>query len=637
MGLQSTSDLATVGKRCTPSISAMDWRKSYEDGVAAFKAKDYGKSVRLLNEVCDSTSLTRIWHSLSPSFVVLQSLNLGGKRFAVLDARAAAFEKLLEYDKAMKDCRDCIVLDPKSNKSYLRASRICEIRQQPEKALKFLEHAIQVTPASQVDPYLKRLEVLQGLVECLQPQVTRIDPITVLPEELLALVFEMTIEEDSKMAPRFSWVSRTWREMTVNCPFLWRRVFLTGARVSQSMKRLQVYGQRGHGKLDDIHITRLSAQSESMIPAIRPFMRRVKALTIGSEESATLGSFITELQHTCHHLEELVVQMGTNLRPLRFPAQLHLGLVAPSATSALRSIKLMGLTCGDMQLNSIVVEAFDNLETVVFDHCWISPDELVVAGQEEPVTSDILHRTLGQAKNLKRLEIRAPRYGPHGMTKEYSSDAVTMEKLQILVIPPPNEWAISAVTPNVRQFGMFRDEMNPGATSRNLLPPLKQLAPTQIPVSDLETLEITVNDNDKSAALKSWLMRLNNVVDLNVISETHCREDGGSWGVDVHLVQPMLEAANNKIVSVLHGRQEWCPQMRSLRLTRCLVPPREIMEYVKARRTSPTLATIRDLTLEDCSTLPAEAEMWLKRNVENFKIIKTPKTAKTAWRDRIRS
>lgn len=567
---------------------------------------------------------------------ILQSLNLGGKRFVVMDARAAAFEKLLEYDKAMKDCRDCIVLDPKSNKSYLRASRICEARQQPEKALKFLEHAIQVTPASQAEPYLKRLAMLQGLVEALQPPVTRMDPITVLPEELLALVFGMAIEDDSRMAHRVSWVSRTWREMTVNCPFLWRRVILNGAKLGPSMKRLQIYGHRGQGKLDNIHVTRLSAESESTIPAIRPFMRRLKALSISFDASQSLETLVNALQHTCDDLQELAVQVGASVGSPRFP-KLHLGLVTPSATSTIRSIKFAGLVFGGTRFDDVDNEALDSLETVVFDSCYFEPEELAVPGQEEGVTSDIVHRSLRQAKNLKRLEINSPRYGPGGMTKEYSADTVTLERLETLVIPPPNDWAISAVTPNLRRLRIVRDEMIMAATTRNLLPSLKQLAPTQIPVSDLEMLAITVNDNDKAAALKSWLMRLNNVAELNVVSETHCREDGASWGVDVHLVQPMLDAVNNKIVSVLHARPEWCPRMQSLRLTRCLVPPREIMEYVKARRTSPTSATLSDLTLEDCSTLPAEAEVWLQRNVVNFKIIKTPKTTKTAWRDRNRS
>lgn len=28
-----------------------DWRKSYDDGTAAYKAKDFNKAMRLLNEV----------------------------------------------------------------------------------------------------------------------------------------------------------------------------------------------------------------------------------------------------------------------------------------------------------------------------------------------------------------------------------------------------------------------------------------------------------------------------------------------------------------------------------------------------------------------------------------------------------
>lgn len=553
----------------------------------------------------------------------------------MLDARAAAFEKQLEYDKAMKDCRDCIMLDPKSNNSYLRASRICEARQQPEKALKFLEHAIQVTPPSQVGPYRKRLAILKGLVEALRPHVKRIDPITVLPEELLVVVFEMAIEDDPKTAPRISWVSRPWREMTINCPFLWRRVYLDGTRLSPSMKRLQLYGHRGQGKLDAIHVARLSPHAEPIIPAIRPFMRRLEALTISSDASESLSTLVHELRHTCHHLQELAVQSESHSTPPLI-SELHLDLATPSTTSTLRSIKLTGLLFAGRQLDSIDCVTLDNLETVVLNACFFGRDGMVVPGQEEGISSDIIHRSLRQAKNLRRLEINLPKYLLGGMVKEYSGDAVTLDKLEVLAIPPPNDWAISAVTPNLRRLRIARDDSTLAITSRNLLPSLKQLAPSQIPVSDLEILEMTVNDSDKSAALKSWLMRLNNAIELNVVSETHCREDGASWGVDVHLVQPMLEAVNNKIVSVLHGRPEWCPRMRSIRLTRCLVAPREIMEYIKTRRGSLTCATIRDLTLEDCSTLPAEAEAWLQRNVENFKIIKAPKTVKTAWRDRNR-
>lgn len=569
------------------------------------------------------------------SVFALQSLNLGGKRFVVLDARAAAFERLLEYDKAMKDCRDCIVLDPKSNKSYLRASRICETRQQPEKAAKFLEHAIRFTPASQVDPYVKRLAVLQELVDCLQPQVTRIDPITMLPEELMATIFELAIDEDPKMAVRFSCVSRTWREMTINCPFLWRRVSLNGSKLSQTLKRLQIYGQRGQGKLDHIQINRLAARSEPLVAAIRPFMRRVKSLSIHSDDVESLSDFIKQLRHTCHHLEELVVESKQlPASSSRFPSQLHLGLIHPVAASALRSVRLFGIVCGGANLNDIVEETFDRMETAVFHHCWILHDELEDPNSDGPVRSDIVHRSLRQAKNLKRFEVRMPRLGT-GMTTDSSDDTVPLDKLEALILPPPNEWAVNIIAPNLKRLGILRETTTRLPTFRGLLPSLKQLVPTQISVPDLEMLEITVNDDDKSAALKSWLMRLDKVVELAVISQTDCREDGGSWGTDVHLVQPMLEAANNKIVSVLHGRQEWCPRMESLRLERCLVPAREIMEYVKARRTSPALATIRDLTLDHCSTLPPEAEMWLQRNVENFKVTKVKPTT-AAWRDRFR-
>jgi hypothetical protein len=61
----------------------------------------------------------------------------------------------------------------------------------------------QCTPASQLDPLRKRLPALQKLVDALQPEIPRVDPIAVLPEEVLVAVMEMVITEDPKMAPRY--------------------------------------------------------------------------------------------------------------------------------------------------------------------------------------------------------------------------------------------------------------------------------------------------------------------------------------------------------------------------------------------------------------------------------------------------
>lgn len=542
----------------------------------------------------------------------------------------------------MKDCKDCIVLDAKSNKPYLRASRICETRQQLEKAVKFLEHAIEVTPASQVDPLRKRLSALQQLVESLQPQIVRVDPITVLPEELLAAVMEIAIDQDPKMAARSSWVSRTWRDMTINCPFLWRQVRLDGSRHNQVLKRLHIHGQRGHGKLDRIRVERIPAKFEPLVDVVRPFLRRVKSLSIHCDSERSLNGFIGALQHTCHHLEELVVMLSQDSPGgPQLPSQIHLGLVSPGTTSALRSVKIYGHCFSGSNLESLPAETFDRLESIILDHCVILADK--IPRPEGEVIDDIVHRTLRSAKRVKRLELRMNRI-QSGLGTAYSDSPLQMDTMETMVIPSPFQFTVDIATPNVKRLSLARgiasgpspeEALMRPPVQRGLLPPLKQLAPSQIPVSQLETLEIAVNDNDKSASLKSWLMRLQNVVDLAVISQTDCREDGANWGTDVHLVQPMLEAANNKIVSVLHGRPEWCPQMQSLRLERCLVPPREMMEYVKARKTSPTLATIRDLTFENCSILPPEAELWLQRNVENFKVTKA-KPAPPAWRDRQR-
>ncbi|GHJ87858.1 hypothetical protein NliqN6_4260 [Naganishia liquefaciens] len=484
----------------------MDWRKSYEDGVAAYKAKDYQKCVRLLNE----------------------SLNLGGKRFAVLDARAAVFEKLLEHDKAMRDCKDCIVLDPKSNKPYLRASRICEARQQPEKALKFLKHAIQVTPASLLDPLRKRLPALQKLVDALQPEIPRVDPIAVLPEEVLVAVMEMVITEDPKMAPRFSWVSRTWREMTINCPFLWRQIRLNGSRYNQVSKRLHIYGQRGQGKLDLIQIDNIPPEYEPLVHAVRPFLDRVKTLRIRCDTVQAIGEFIYALRGTCNHLEELAVVLG---RPValgpQMPSQIHLGLASPMSSSTLRKVRLVGLSFLGMGHDRLPAETYEQLECIILEQCKIQPDRSM-----SPL-DDVVHRTLFNAKQVKRLELRNNRF-ENGLVSAYSEAPILLDKLETLVIPSPFQSTVDIAAPHITRLSLAQG--SPATTTgegalrqpvhRGLLPSLKQFAPAQIPVSQLQSLEIAVNDNDKSAALKSWLMRLEKITDLGIISHTDCREDG---------------------------------------------------------------------------------------------------------------
>ncbi|KAJ9096062.1 hypothetical protein QFC21_005427 [Naganishia friedmannii] len=596
-----------------------DWRKSYDDGAAAYKAKDFHKAIRLLNE----------------------SLNLGGKRFCVLDARAAAFEKLKDYEKAMKDCRACIVLDPKSNKPYFRAARICEIQGSQEKTLRFLEHGIQATPPAQAKPYLEKLAALQKAVERSQPQTTRIDPITVLPEELLAHIFEMAIEDGHPDMPiRLSWVSHNWREMTTNCPFLWRRISLNGTNYSQCMKRLRVFGQRGQGKLSHIRVDPLPQKAISEFAnTLRPYLRHAQTIKYGAVSIDNVQQFTEELQGACHHLQLLwVYAKSTTLYERDVPPlsrKLHLGLSATGTESKLCSIKLEGLPLGRVSTSTgSAGPIYDNLETLILDHCKIEPSVVATEGDDAPTPKDIVHSTCDHAKNLRHLEVRIGG-GWRSMPREYVGPALHLPNLQVLVIPPPEVWAINVEVPQIRKLAFSKTPYTTESGVAGLLPSLKQLASLQVPVAKLEVLEVAVEDRDNQAALRSWLMRLANLKELAIVSQSGCQEDVVSWGNNLDLIRSMLEAVNNKVVTVLHGRPEWCPQMHSLRLVRCLVPGRELMEYVKARKSSSQLATIKDLTLDHCSTLPTEAETWLQRNVENFKIVK-PRPMSAGWRDKFR-
>ncbi|KAJ9121576.1 hypothetical protein QFC22_002195 [Naganishia vaughanmartiniae] len=596
-----------------------DWRKSYDDGTAAYKAKDFNKAIRLLNE----------------------SLNLGGKRFCVLDVRASVFERLKDYEKALKDCRDCIVLDPKSNKPYFRAARICEIQGMQEKAMAFLEHGIQVTPPAQAKPYFDKLALVQKAVERSQPPTTKIDPITVLPEELLAYIFEMVIEDGHPDMPiRLSWVSHSWREMTTNCPFLWRRLSLSGTNYSQCMKRLRIFGQRGQGKLSHIRIDPLPQKDISEFAnTLRPYLRHVQTLKFGAVSLDIVQQFTEELQGACHYLQVLCVYArSTTLYEGGKPPisrKLHLGLSASITESKLRSVKLEGLPLGRVTTSSSSAEpTYDRLETLILDHCKIDPSMPLMEGDDVPAPQDIVHSTLRHAKNLRHLEVRIGG-GWRSMPREYVGPALQLPKLQVLVIPPPEVWAIHVEVPRIRKLTFSKTPYTTEYGVTGLLPSLKQLAPLQVPVAELEVLEVAVEDRDHQAALRSWLMRLTNLKELAVVSQSGCQEDVVSWGNNLDLIQSMMEAVNNKVVTVLHGRPEWCPQMHSLRLVRCLVPGRELMEYVKARKSSSQLATIRDLTLDHCSALPTEAETWLQRNVENFKIVK-PRPMPAGWRDKFR-
>lgn len=78
--------------------------------------------------------------------IYTESLKRNPKDHRVYSNRAACYTKLTEFGLALKDCEECLKLEPTFIKAYLRQGTICLLVKEPLKARRAYEKALEIDP-----------------------------------------------------------------------------------------------------------------------------------------------------------------------------------------------------------------------------------------------------------------------------------------------------------------------------------------------------------------------------------------------------------------------------------------------------------------------------------------------------------
>jgi len=78
-----------------------------------------------------------------------ESIKRDPKNHTVYSNRATCYAKLLAFDNSLKDCEECLKIEPKFVKAWIRKGRIEHLKKQYHKAVGSYEKAIEIEPTNQ--------------------------------------------------------------------------------------------------------------------------------------------------------------------------------------------------------------------------------------------------------------------------------------------------------------------------------------------------------------------------------------------------------------------------------------------------------------------------------------------------------
>lgn len=236
--------------------------------------------------------------------VLSQGIN-ASPTLGLYDHRAATYDKLNEFNAAVKDGREMIKMNKKEVKGYLRTASVLEKMDKPETALGIYKYGMKNVPVD--DQNFKLLQQLHDRLTRKLSPATAVDPFTVMPVELIEMVLEYLSFRHMVNCMR---VSRAWRDYLSRMPKLWMHLDLSGARRPVSRSFVATAVRRSESRLTRLTVHRF--EHTDMLTRLAKACKSLTELEIITLPY-TMATTLVEIAKWAPSLRRYVIHPGITL------------------------------------------------------------------------------------------------------------------------------------------------------------------------------------------------------------------------------------------------------------------------------------------------------------------------------------
>ncbi|EPE29442.1 RNI-like protein [Glarea lozoyensis ATCC 20868] len=183
--------------------------------------------------------------ALAP-FTEAVDMSTGHLLLTALDHRAAAYEKLKQFQPALRDAKRMIETKPDSSKGYLRCGKILQLKGEDELALKIYERGLTKVKIGTDNDRTLLQTMFNKVRRALNPSKS-LDPLQYLPLEIAEMICHNLAVRERVVCLA---VSKPWKRLLESSPKLWTTLDTTYAKKNVSLSSLKAYTKRSNYKLD---------------------------------------------------------------------------------------------------------------------------------------------------------------------------------------------------------------------------------------------------------------------------------------------------------------------------------------------------------------------------------------------------
>lgn len=159
------------------------------------------------------------------------------QNITLYDCRAAAFEKVGQYAKALEDAMTMIKMAPDQSKGYLRAGKVLVIQERFSKAIAVYNRALKYVNKS--DSRYAMLETMRERAKTSMKQRSKENDFTkILPYDILHTIFAQ-VSFDRRI--QCMAVCQSWRNFLKSWSGMWCRLHFTSAMSVYAIKQYMSY------------------------------------------------------------------------------------------------------------------------------------------------------------------------------------------------------------------------------------------------------------------------------------------------------------------------------------------------------------------------------------------------------------